>query len=161
MKLLDIITYPHETLRGECVSVDFIGERERLLFQQMYFAMRHYKGIGLAAPQIGISVQMITADIGSGGVFLANPRIIKENGRDVFEEGCLSVPDAQVEIERSYEVIVAGLNEKGELMEIKAQGLMARVLQHEIDHLQGRLIIDYLPLFEFARFELKKQKMKN
>jgi peptide deformylase len=74
---------------------------------------------------------------------LANPEILAAKGCDIMSEGCLSIPDVSVEVERSFEIIAKGLNRKGESVELKASGLLARVLQHEIDHLNGRLIIDY------------------
>lgn len=73
-----------------------------------------------------------------------------------MEEGCLSIPGVSVNIERSYEVAVSGLNEKGQAVELKAKGLMARVLQHEIDHLKGRLIVDYLSLFERMKLKFRR-----
>ena len=123
--------------------------------------MYTFDGIGLAAPQIGNPVQIIVADIGEGAIRLINPRIIKSKGEDRLAEGCLSLPDISVDIKRSYEVLVEGLNEKGEHMEIKAKGLLARVIQHEIDHLRGRLIIDYLGLIDKMRlFKAKRKRRK-
>ena len=124
--------------------------------------MRHFAGIGLAAPQIGISKKLIVADIGDGPVMLANPKILKTKGAGKMEEGCLSIPGINVIIKRAEEVIVNGLNEKGKVIELKAQGLLARVLQHEIDHLNGRLIIDliidYLSLLEKFRLRLQMKR---
>jgi len=114
------------------------------LFENMVFTMRAFNGIGLATPQIGISRQLIVADTGEGVIKLANPQIIEVKGNDKMVEGCLSIPGADVEVKRRYKVTVKGLNEKGKMVEIKAKGLLARVLQHEIDHLKGKLIIDYL-----------------
>jgi len=110
--------------------------------------MRHFTGIGLAAPQIGIAKSLIVADIGEGIVRLANPVILRTKGSDKMQEGCLSIPGVGVVIDRPDEIIVSGLNEKGKLIELEAHGLLARVLQHEIDHLKGKLIIDYVSLLE-------------
>ena len=143
MKLLKIKKYPEKILRQECHPVDKIGQRERKLFESMVFAMRHFRGIGLAAPQIGINRNMVVIDIGKGEVKLANPVIVETKGSDKAMEGCLSAPGSAVEVERASEIIVEGINEKNETVRIKARGLLARVLQHEIDHLRGKLIIDH------------------
>jgi peptide deformylase len=109
----------------------------------MLFTMDYFCGIGLAAPQIGISKKLIVAEVEDQIVKLANPEIVVAKGHDNMAEGCLSVPDTRVEIERYTEITVKGLDEKGEAIEMEAIGLLARVLQHEIDHLNGKLIIDY------------------
>ncbi|MFA5356309.1 MAG: peptide deformylase [Candidatus Omnitrophota bacterium] len=143
MGTLRISEYPDPVLRNKNASIERITESEIKLFEEMLFTMRHFAGIGLAAPQVGIARKLIVADIGEGAVRLANPVILKNKGSDKMEEGCLSIPGIGVVIERPDEVIVSGLNEEGRVIEFKAQGLFARVLQHEIDHLNGKLIIDY------------------
>ncbi|MBL7197682.1 MAG: peptide deformylase [Candidatus Omnitrophica bacterium] len=156
MELLEIKKYPDKILRKRCQPIEKIAERELELFEKMLFTMRHFSGIGLAAPQIGILQRLIVADVGEGAIKLANPEIIKVEGIDNMAEGCLSIPDVTVDIERPYEVIVKGLNEKGETVEAKAKGLLARVLQHETDHLKGKLIIDYARFLQKIKFKLKK-----
>jgi len=148
MDPLEIKKYPNVVLRKKCARVEEITDREIKLFDEMLFTMRHFAGIGLAAPQVGIARDLIVADIGEGAIQLANPVILRRKGMDHLEEGCLSIPGVAVSVERSYEVTVSGLNEKGQAVEFKVRGLMARVLQHEVDHLKGKLIIDYLRLFE-------------
>jgi len=143
MEPLKIRKYPNKTLRQKCGLVKNITQEELDLFGNMLFSMKHFGGIGLAAPQIGISKRLIVADTGEGPVKLANPKILNKKGTDNMVEGCLSVPDTSVDIKRAYAIIVSGMNEKAELVELKAEGLLARVLQHEIDHLNGKLIIDY------------------
>jgi peptide deformylase len=142
-KILEIKKYPHPILRKKCELVEAVSMQEIELFEKMVFTMRAFNGIGLAAPQIGRSRQLIVADTGEGTIKLANPQIIEVKGNDKMVEGCLSIPGADVEVKRRYKVTVKGLNEKGKIVEIKAKGLLARVLQHEIDHLKGKLIIDY------------------
>jgi len=159
MQLLAIKKYPDIILREDCIQVEEITEKEKELFEKMLFTMRHFCGIGLAAPQIGISQKLIVAEVDGKTVKLANPEIVKAKGTDNMEEGCLSVPEVTVEIERPYEIIVKGLSKKGKLVEIEAKGLLARVLQHEIDHLKGKLIIDYLSLVE--KFKLRMHKERN
>ena len=101
-------------------------------------------GIGLAAPQIGVSKQIIVLDSGEGLQSYINPQIIhKGNILESVEEGCLSLPEIRLDITRPTEVIVQALNENGEQVKVEADGLLARVFQHEIDHLQGILLIDY------------------
>jgi len=158
MEPLKISEYPNNILRKKCASVERISDNEVKLFEEMLFTMRHFTGIGLAAPQIGIAKSLIVADIGEGAIKLANPTILKVKGSDKMEEGCLSIPGVGVVIDRPDEIIVSGLNELGKAVEFKAGGLLARVLQHEIDHLKGRLIIDYLNLLEKFKLRLHKRR---
>ena len=157
MEPLEIKKYPDSFLRRKTLTVKEVTEKEARLFKEMLFTMRHFAGIGLAAPQIGIAQNLIVADIGEGAVMLANPRILRAKGSGKLEEGCLSIPGITVNIERPFEIIVSGLNENNQLIEIEAKGLLARVLQHEIDHLKGRLIIDYLNLLEKFKLRLHKK----
>ncbi|MFA6358040.1 MAG: peptide deformylase [Candidatus Omnitrophota bacterium] len=153
MEAFKIREYPDTILRKKCAFTERITDSEIKLFEDMLFTMRHFSGIGLAAPQIGIAKNLIVADIGEGAVMLANPIILKTKGFVKWEEGCLSIPGVGVDINRPDEIIVSGVNVKNKVIELKARGLLARVLQHEIDHLQGKLIIDYLSLLE--KFKLK------
>ncbi|MDD4995767.1 MAG: peptide deformylase [Patescibacteria group bacterium] len=158
MEPLEIKKYPDGILRKKCLNVEKVTDRELKNFEEMLFTMRHFAGIGLAAPQLGIARNLIVADIGEGAIQLANPVILKAKGSDKTEEGCLSIPGIAVYIERPYKIIISGLNEKGQAVEIKAAGLLARVLQHEVDHLKGRLIVDYLNLLEKFKLRLHKQR---
>ena len=144
MTVFKIREYPDPVLREKCLPVEKITGKEQDLFEQMLFIMRRFKGIGLAAPQVGISRALIVADIGNGALCLANPMLLKIQGSEEAEECCLSIPGAKILADRPVEVIVGGLNEKGKSVVIQARGLLARVLQHELDHLEGKLIIDYL-----------------
>jgi len=162
MEPLEIKKYPDSVLRKKPLEVREITDTESRLFNEMLFTMRHFAGIGLAAPQAGISKSLIVADIGKGAVMLANPVILEAKGSGKMEEGCLSIPGVGVIIDRPDEIIVSGLNEKGKLVELEAHGLLARVLQHEIDHLKGKLIIDYVGLLEkMMLFKAKFIKAKN
>ena len=158
MEPLEIRKYPDSVLRKKALEIEEITDKEVKLFEEMLFTMRHFAGIGLAAPQIGIARSLIVADIGEGAIKLANPKILKARGSDKLEEGCLSIPGVAVNIERPNEIIINGLNENNQLIEIKAKGLLARVLQHEIDHLRGRLIVDYLSLLEKFKLRLHKRR---
>ena len=155
-KLLVIKKYPDVILRKKSALVEEVGVAEAGLFEDMLFAMRRFKGVGLAAPQVGILRRLIVADVGKGIIRLANPEILKVKGKDKMLEGCLSVPDINVEIERPYEVVVKGVNEKGEETEFKAKGLLAKVIQHEIDHLNGKLIVDYMNFLKRLKLKIKR-----
>jgi len=157
MELLDIKKYPAKILRKRCSPVEEITEKEKRLFEDMLFTMRHFGGIGLAAPQVGVSKRLIIADMGEGAIKLANPEIVEIKGTDKMEEGCLSIPDIKVEIERPYEIIIRGVDAKGDSIELKAEALIARVLQHEVDHLDGKLIVDYAGLLERFKWKLRKK----
>ena len=135
--------HPDKILRRQCQPIEKITKKEVNLFRDMFFTMKHFCGIGLAAPQIGIAKRMIVAEVDNRIIKLANPKIVGMRGADSMAEGCLSVPDVAVDIQRPNEVIVQGLDEGGKIVEIRMEGLLARVIQHEIDHLQGKLIIDY------------------
>ena len=135
--------YPDKLLKKKCKPIEEITGQEIELFQDMLFTMKHFTGIGLAAPQIGIAKKMIVAEVDNRIIKLANPQIVGMRGADNMAEGCLSVPDVTVDIQRPDEVIVQGLDDKGNIVEIRMEGLLARVVQHEIDHLEGKLIIDY------------------
>ncbi|MFA4991033.1 MAG: peptide deformylase [Candidatus Omnitrophota bacterium] len=158
MELSEIKKYPDSVLRKKALEVKKITDKEITLFEEMLFTMRHSAGIGLAAPQIGISRRLIVADIGEGPVRLADPVILKAKGRDKMEEGCLSVPGISVVIGRPDEIVIRGLNEKGKIVELEARGLLARVLQHEIDHLSGKLIMDYLSPLEKFKLRLRAKR---
>ncbi|MFA5270868.1 MAG: peptide deformylase [Candidatus Omnitrophota bacterium] len=156
MSILEIKKYPEKVLRKKCKPVSQITKRESYIFKEMLFTMRHFSGIGLAAPQVGILEKLIVVEFEGITIKLANPEILKIKGADIMEEGCLSFPDKMVvAVKRPSEAITKGLNENGQLVEIKAKGILARALQHEIDHLCGKLIIDYLSFRKKLKFKLK------
>jgi len=158
MKLLEIRKYPEQILRKKSENIERITEKETALFEDMLCTIRNSSGLGLAAPQVGINKRIIVTDIGEVPLKLANPEVLKVKGKDAMEEGCLSVPGTLVNIERPDEVVVRGLNEKGKIVEVEAKGLLARVLLHEIDHLNGRLIIDYMSFLKKLKFRLCSNK---
>lgn len=161
MTSLKIQTFPSEILNTICEPVARITERERDFFSRMLSVMYEADGIGLAAPQVGVLKRLIAADIGEGHVILANPEIVHRKGTDLLTEGCLSVPGAAVEIVRDCEIIVTGLNRKGKFVEMKVDGLLARVIQHEIDHLNGKLILDYWPFEERVKYDCSVRMAKH
>lgn len=144
MARLKIRTFPDPALRVKADKVVSVGNAERDMLNGMAEAMYLNQGVGLAATQVGIAKSLIVIDAGEGLLKLVNPVISRRSGTEISEEGCLSVPGECIRIKRAKSVIVDFLNEKGEPSTINASGLLARALQHEIDHLSGKLIIDYL-----------------
>ena len=115
------------------------------LAERMEIIMRAANGVGLAAPQLGILQRIVVYDSGDGFHALVNPKILQRKGSQIGLEGCLSIPGLQGDVERSAEVVVKGLDQHGRPVRVRADGLTSRVLQHEIDHLDGILFIDRDP----------------
>ncbi len=165
---LPIKIYGEPILRERASKINKIEKDDISTIEKMVDIMYANKGIGLAAPQIGISKQIIIVnaslstrfEVGQGKdiIKLINPVISKREGEEKAKEGCLSIPNIYVEVKRSSYVTVEGSNEYGEPVKIEAGGLLARILQHEIDHLNGTLIVDYAsPL---SRVLVKRQLKK-
>ena len=142
MALREVITYPNPVLRKTSEAVGKVGEDIRKLIDDMTETMYASHGIGLAAIQIGVPKRVIVVDVGEGLVALVNPTISKREGETQMEEGCLCLPGIMVDVTRSERVAVKGFDEKGEEVTLDAEGLFARALQHEIEHLDGILIVD-------------------
>lgn len=142
MAIRNIRTNGDEILRKKCRKVEEINDRILILLKDMQDTMYEAQGVGLAAPQVGILKRVAVIDVGEGLINLINPEIIEEIGSCVDEEGCLSIPGEQGMVERPEKVRVKALNEKGEEFIIEGEGLLARALCHEIDHLDGILYID-------------------
>lgn len=163
MSNLKIKIFPDPDLRIKAEKVTSVGKTEQKELDDMASAMYLNSGVGLAATQVGIRKQLVVIDIGNGLVKLVNPALTAEAGSEAGEEGCLSVPGECIEIKRAKRVTVDFLNEFGLPSRIKADGLLARAIQHEIDHLRGKLILDYLnPVKKFlmkARVRQKKIKV--
>jgi len=144
-----ILTYPEPFLATKSLPVRGVDERIRDLVRDMFDTMYAANGIGLAAPQIGVGKRVIVADISpveeqSRPIALVNPEIVRKEGQEEGMEGCLSVPGVEGTVCRAASVTVRGMNESGDPVTMEASGLLARVLQHEIDHLDGILFIDRL-----------------
>lgn len=143
--LPSIRVLPDPVLRQKAKRVTRIDDSILRLVDQMIEVMHQASGAGLAAPQIGISLRVIVCEpLGEEPVVLVNPQVVKRSGERVVEEGCLSIPGYRGEIKRSVKVLVKGLDRQGRETRIKADELMAEVLEHEIDHLNGVLYIDHL-----------------
>ncbi|HEY8888891.1 MAG TPA: peptide deformylase [Clostridium sp.] len=142
MAIRIIRTYGDDILRKKGRVVDEINQRILLLIKDMMETMYDSKGIGLAAPQVGILKRIVVIDIGNGPMAIINPEIIEMQGSQLSNEGCLSLPGIQKNVARPEKVRVKALNEKAEEIVIEGEGLLARALCHEIDHLDGVLFID-------------------
>jgi peptide deformylase len=140
--------YPDPFLRLRAREVAEIDESTRALIDEMFKAMEEENGIGLAAPQIGVGKRVVVVSLDEKNfnrLALINPEILHLSEETVvMEEGCLSVPGVNADVRRPVEAVVKGITRSGRLVEIEAKGLFARVLQHEIDHLDGVLFIDRL-----------------
>jgi peptide deformylase len=167
MAVREIRTFPDEVLRKQAEPVEAVDGEVRALMDDMVETMNQRAGLGLAAPQVGVLKRVIVLhvkmeDIEHPLTVLANPEIVEASGEIEFEEGCLSVPDFLTTVKRASEVKVRGLDREGKEVEIEARGLFAVALQHEIDHLDGRLIIDSASAIkrEFYKKRVKKQMAK-
>ncbi|WML35143.1 peptide deformylase [Clostridium sp. OS1-26] len=142
MGLRNIRKYGDEILRKKSRKVEAINDRILTLIKDMEETMYEAQGVGLAAPQVGILKRIIVVDVGEGIIKLINPEIIFKEGSQLDVEGCLSVPGEQGEVERPNKVVVKALDEKGQEIIVEGEGLLARALCHEIDHLDGILFVD-------------------
>lgn len=165
MALLDVCTYPNPVLRKQAQPVDEVDHKIRKLVDDMAETMYEAPGIGLAANQVGLPLRLLVIDLQKeeyeqGLITLINPEIIAAQGTTTFEEGCLSVPEFFANVKRHEEVTVRALNVDGKRIEVQASGLLAVVLQHEIDHLHGRLFIDHINPIKRDIFKRKWKKMQ-
>ena len=166
MSVKTILTEPNKLLRQISVTVEKVGDEERKLMDDMLDTMYAAPGIGLAAIQIGIPKRIIVMDIGRDKekkepIYFVNPVIKNKNSeKAVYEEGCLSVPDQFAEIERPSKCEVEYLDYSGKKQLLKADGLLATCIQHEMDHLEGILFIDYLSKLKKTMILKKLSKNK-
>lgn len=157
----ELIYFGHETLKKKANEIKNIDSGLIKLIDNMYNVMYKAKGVGLAAPQVDVSKRLIVLDISDSNkedivLELINPIIKEFSDRQVpYEEGCLSVPGINKDIVRPAEILVSTLNKDGKEIEFEANGMLARVIQHEVDHLNGILFIDRLE--DFVRNELRSE----
>ncbi|MBU4345948.1 MAG: peptide deformylase [Candidatus Omnitrophica bacterium] len=142
-------------LRKKSRPVANINQRHQDILGEMARLMYVNSGIGLAAPQVGINEAMIVVDIGSGLYKLINPKIVSKSGHQVMEEGCLSIPGVCIKVKRAQKVLLEAQDEEARPVAIEAQGLLACVFQHEIEHLSARLTVDHTSFFE--KLKLRKR----
>lgn len=165
MAVLEIRKYPDEILKKKAIPVAEIDKNIQKLIDDMIETMYKANGVGLAAPQVGISKKLIVVDTSAREennslIVLINPEIINSEGEILSEEGCLSLPGFTTRLKRGEKILVKGFDRNGKKIEIYAEGLLARVLQHEIDHLDGMLIIDRISSLKRELFRRKYQKVK-
>ena len=160
MSNLIIRLYGDPCLRKKSIPIKTVTDSRRELIQAMIATMREHKGIGLAAPQIGLNERLIVVDIGEGPWALINPQVHLREGAGKLEEGCLSMPGITVNVARPQKIFVEYLDENNRKVHRECQDLLARVILHEIDHLDGRLIIDYAPLRQKLSLRKQLQKIK-
>ena len=142
MAVLPIVKIGDPILETRAQEVPRITKKITKLVEDMIETMYEANGAGLAAPQVGVNKRIIVVDLGEGPVCLINPVVQSAQGEEIDVEGCLSIPERWVYVKRAAEIEVTGLNEKGKPVRVKAEGFLARALQHEIDHLDGILILD-------------------
>ena len=160
----EIRIYPDPILRKKATPVENIDGKVKEIVDRMAEVMYTHKGIGLAAPQIGIPNQIIVVDIGEGRTAFINPEIVEGDGESVMEEGCLSLPTIEVPVKRMERVLIQAWDLNGKELSLELSGFPGRVYQHEIDHLHGILIIHYISrlkrelLIKRMRKDLKRLK---
>lgn len=142
MAVLDIMKAGHPVLKQVAEPVEFVNKKMRTLIDDMAETMYKTDGVGLAAPQIGVSQRIIVLDDGNGLLELINPEITHKEGSQIGLEGCLSVPGYYGDVDRFDKIIVKAIDKHNKKVTIKAEGFLARILQHEIDHLDGHLFIE-------------------
>ena len=159
--MLKVITYPNPILREKAEKVDRIDKAFRQFVDEMTEIMYTQDGVGLASTQVGILKRVIILDVGEGPIKIVNPEIVeKSNETESLEEGCLSLPDIRIHITRPTSVVVKGRDLKNNPVEYRAEGLLARVFQHEIDHLNGILIIDRASAVQRSLLKSKLKKLE-
>ena len=168
MAILEIRKYPDDVLKKKALPVEKVDKTLQQLIDNMIETMYAAPGIGLAAPQVGVSKRLLVIDISSKEekiplVVLINPEITEADGLVDSEEGCLSLPDYTTVVKRADRVIVKGLDREGNPVEMECTELLARAIQHEIDHLDGVLLIDRISAIkrEFFKKRFRKAVMSN
>ncbi|MFA6170216.1 MAG: peptide deformylase [Candidatus Margulisiibacteriota bacterium] len=154
---LKIVKFPSPVLRKKAKAVKKVTPEIVRLIDEMIETMHAAPGVGLAAPQVGKSLQVIVVDIGAGPIAFVNPKVIKRSGCQVYVEGCLSLPGVEAPVERSNHVLVKGLSRDGQPLSVDAAGFLATVFQHEIDHLDGKVLIDRVSDPSLIKFVTKKE----
>ncbi|HEY9101728.1 peptide deformylase [Chitinimonas sp.] len=165
MAILNILHYPDERLHKVARPVEKVDDGIRRLIDDMAETMYEAPGIGLAATQVDVHLRVIVIDVSedkTGLMALINPRILQADGHTVFEEGCLSVPGIYEEVERAQHVVIEALDRNGETLKLEAEGLLAICIQHEMDHLEGKVFVEKLSRLKQTRIlsRLKKNQRK-
>ncbi len=161
MAILQILQYPDERLHKIAKKVTTVSDATRKLVRDMAETMYAAPGVGLAATQVDVHQCVIVVDISELHdelLVLINPEIVASSGTAVHEEGCLSVPGIYEKLERAEHITVSALNERGEHYTLEASGLLATCIQHEMDHLLGRVFVEYLSSLKQSRIRAKLKK---
>jgi len=162
MAKLTILEFPDPRLRTKAIAVESVDDELRSLIDDMFETMYAAPGIGLAATQVDVHRRLLVADVSadkSEPLVLINPDIVEKDGVTVTEEGCLSVPGYYEEVKRAEHIRVRFLDRNGNEVEMEAEGLLAVCIQHEMDHLDGKLFVDYLS--EAKRMRIRKKLVKD
>lgn len=161
MSLLDILLYPDPQLRKLATPVTNVDGQVAALVDNMFATMYEAPGIGLAATQVNVHEQIVVIDVSEEGdspITLINPEIVLSDGEGEMQEGCLSIPEVYENIKRPSDIKVSAIDREGNPFELEADGVLAVCIQHEIDHLNGKLFVDYLsPL---KRNRIRKKMLK-
>jgi len=161
MAILEIRKVGDKVLKEKAEPVVKIDRKIIRLLEDMAETMYHADGAGLAAPQVGIPLRMFVADAGDGLREIINPVIVEQTGLEIGSEGCLSIPGVYGDVERAAFVTVEGLDRKGKKITVSATGLLARALQHEIDHLDGILFIERAKTLYMDKKTGNRERIKN
>lgn len=163
MAILHILHYPDPRLRIKAKRVQNVDDETRQLIDDMLETMYNAPGIGLAAPQVEVSKRIIVIDISeqkNDPVCLVNPEIISAQDTEQMEEGCLSVPGIYEMVQRAARIRLSALDRNGDAIDMETDGLLAVCIQHEIDHLEGKLFVDYLSELKRKRIRKKIEKQQ-
>jgi peptide deformylase len=163
MAILNILHFPDKRLRTVAKPVVEVTDKHRTLISNMLETMYDAPGIGLAATQVNVHERILVIDISeekNQPIVLINPEILEKEGDQEFDEGCLSVPGIYETLHRAEKVHVKALNKEGESLEMDADGLLAVCIQHEMDHLEGKLFVDYLSQMKKLRIRKKLEKQQ-
>ncbi len=163
MAKLEILHFPDPRLRNRAKPVTEVDDTIRKLVDDMFETMYEAPGIGLAATQVNVTQQVIVIDVSeekNAPLCLINPEILSKEGIEEMEEGCLSVPGIYEKVERADKVRVSALDREGSSFELVADGLLAVCIQHEMDHLEGKLFVDYLSEMKRQRIRKKLEKLR-
>jgi peptide deformylase len=163
MPLLPILHFPDHRLRTRAAPVNTVDDTIHTLVDNMFETMYEAPGIGLAATQVDVHKRVIVIDVSeekNQPLVFINPELIEKHGSEEMDEGCLSVPGIYETVQRADRVKVRALDRNGEFFELEADGLLAVCIQHEMDHLEGKLFVDYLSTLKRDRIQKKLEKQR-
>ena len=163
MAILNILHYPDPRLREKALPVENVDGEIKQLVSDMFETMYDAPGIGLAATQANVQKRIIVIDVSedkSQPLCFINPEIMESDGEEVMEEGCLSVPGIYEKVKRADKIKVRALDREGKQFEMEAEGILSTCIQHEMDHLEGKLFVDYLSELKRQRIRKKLEKLR-